>query len=89
MPLDSFVKDPAACMQVVGKPKEIPPAVQDFQTVIDRLSGFPKKVAMIERMKFYERAKECFAIVATSERRLYGNIILKKGVIGADGEVVR
>ena len=25
MPLDSFVKDPAACMQVVGKPKEIGP----------------------------------------------------------------
>lgn len=89
MPLDSFVKDAAACMQVVGKPKEIPPAVEDFQGVIDRLSGFPKKVAMLERMKFYERAKLCFAIVATSERRLYGNIILKKGVIGADGEVVR
>lgn len=89
MPLDSFVKDPAACMQVVGKPKEIPPAVRDFQSVIDRLSGFPRKVAMIERMTFYERARACFAIVATSERRLYGNIILKKGVIGPDGEVVR
>lgn len=89
MPLDSFVDDPAACMQVVGKPKEIPPSVADFQTIINRLSGFPKKVAMVERLKFYVRAKDCFAIVATSERRLYGNIILKKGVIGPDGNVVR
>ena len=75
-------------MQVVGKPKEIPPAVADFQAVIDRLSAFPTKIARIERFAFYERAKTCFAIVATNDRRLYANIILTKGVIGADGKVV-
>ena len=89
LPLDSFVDSPAHCMQVVGKPDEIPPAVADFQTIVDRLAGFPDKIAMLERFAFYDRAKQCFAIVATSERRLYGNIILTKGVIGADGEVVR
>jgi len=89
LPLDSFVDSPAHCMQVVGKPDEIPPAVADFQTIVDRLAGFPEKIAMLERFAFYDRAKQCFAIVATSERRLYGNIILTKGVIGADGEVVR
>ena len=30
---------------------------------------------------FYNRVKGAYAIVATSERRLYGNIVLKKGVI--------
>jgi L-fucose mutarotase len=89
LPLDSFVESPAHCMQVVGRPDEIPPAVADFQTIVDRLAGFPEKIAMLERFAFYDRAKQCFAIVATSERRLYGNIILTKGVIGADGEVVR
>jgi len=89
LPLDSFVESPAHCMQVVGRPDEIPPAVADFQTIVDRLAGFPDKIAMLERFAFYDRAKQCFAIVATSERRLYGNIILTKGVIGADGEVVR
>ena len=89
LPLDSFVDNPAHCMQVVGKPEEIPPAVAEFQKVVDRLSGFPEKVGMIERLAFYTRAKQSFAIVATSERRLYGNIILTKGVIGPDGEVVR
>jgi L-fucose mutarotase len=88
MPLDSFVKAPANGMQVVGKPKEIPPAITDFQTVVDRLSAFPVKITRIERFAFYERARTCFAIVATSERRLYGNMILTKGVIGADGKVV-
>ena len=89
LPLDSFVESPAHCMQVVGRPDEIPPAVADFQTIVDRLAGIPDKIAMLERFDIYDRAKQCFAIVATSERRLYGNIVLTKGVIGADGEVVR
>jgi L-fucose mutarotase len=88
LPLDSFVDDPANGMQVVGKPDEIPPAISDFQSIVDRLAGFPVKIGRIERFGFYERAKTCFAIVAAGDRRLYANIILKKGVIGADGEVV-
>lgn len=89
LPLDSFVEAPVNCMQVVGKPDEVPPAVADFQAAVDRLAGFPVTIARIERFAFYERAKSSFAIVATSERRLYGNVILTKGVIGADGEVVK
>jgi L-fucose mutarotase len=89
LPLDSFVKAPANGMQVVGKPKEIPPAIADFQKLVDRSAGFPVRIGRIERFAFYERAKTCFAIVATSDRRLYANIILTKGVIGADGKVVK
>ena len=89
LPLDSFVKAPANGMQVVGKPKEIPPAIADFQKLVDRLAGFPVRIGRIERFAFYERAKSCFAIVATGDRRLYANIILTKGVIGADGKVVK
>ncbi len=88
MPLDSFVEAPANGMAVVGKPDEIPPAIADFQTIVDRLAGFQVTVGRIERFEFYERAKTCFAIVATSERRFYGNIILTKGVLGLDGKVV-
>ncbi|MEP7173660.1 MAG: RbsD/FucU domain-containing protein, partial [Aestuariivirga sp.] len=29
----------------------------------------------------YNRVKACYAIVASGERRLYGNLILRKGVI--------
>ena len=42
------------------------------------------KVDMIERFKFYEVAKEAFAVVATGEGALYGNIILTKGVLPAE-----
>ncbi len=88
MPLDSFVESPANGMQVVGKPDEVPAALADFQTIIDRSAGFPVAVGRIERFSFYERAKTCFAVVATSDRRLYANIILTKGVIGGDGKIV-
>ncbi len=30
---------------------------------------------------FYRRVKDCFAVIATSEVALYGNIILRKGII--------
>jgi len=89
LPLDSFVKTPAHGMQVVDKPDEIPPAIADFQTIVDGLAGFPVRIGRIERFDFYDRAEACFAVVATSDRRLYANIILTKGVIGADGKVVK
>jgi L-fucose mutarotase len=80
MPLDTFVDNAAFVMQVVGKPKEAPPIYGLFQEALDRnANGF--RIARIERFKFYERARQCFAIVATGERRLYGNLILTKGVL--------
>jgi L-fucose mutarotase len=83
MPLDTFVPNAAFVMQVVGKPKEAPPIYGLFQKAIDgRQKGF--KLARIERFKFYERARTCFAIVATGERRLYGNLILTKGIVRPD-----
>jgi L-fucose mutarotase len=80
MPLDTFVPSAAFVMQVVGKPKESPPIYGLFQKAIDaRQKGF--KIARIERFKFYERARACYAIVTTGERRFYGNLILTKGVV--------
>ena len=35
----------------------------------------------IGRFEFYDRAKKCYAVVATGESALYANIILKKGVV--------
>lgn len=82
MPLDSFVPDPAHTMQVVGDPNAVPDAVRDFQAIIDSTADNPAPIASLERFAFYDRAATAFAVVLTGERRLYGNIILKKGVIG-------
>lgn len=82
MPLDSFVPDPALTMQVVGDADTIPEAVADFQRIINETADKPAEIKTLERFAFYERAAGTFAIVQTGERRFYGNIILKKGVIG-------
>ncbi|MEM1265777.1 MAG: RbsD/FucU domain-containing protein [Pseudomonadota bacterium] len=81
MPLDTFVPDPALCMQVVDDPSAVPDTVTDFQAIIDDTADAPRKIQSLERFAFYARAATAFAVVQTGERRLYGNIILKKGVI--------
>jgi L-fucose mutarotase len=82
MPLDSFVPDPALTMQVVGKPDVIPAAVADFNTIITAVADHPVPTQSLERFAFYARAAQAYAVVQTGETRLYGNIIVKKGVIG-------
>lgn len=81
-PLDSFVPDRAITMQVVGDPDAVPDIQTEFQAILDREADNPAPIQTLERFAFYDRAKTAFVIVQTGETRLYGNIILSKGVIG-------
>lgn len=81
MPLDTFVPDPALVMQVVGDPSAVPEIVKEFQAIIDDTADHPAPIKGLERFDFYERAKKAYAVIQTGEQRLYGNIILKKGVV--------
>lgn len=85
MPLDTVIDCPALRMEMVGDPDMVPPVCADFQVIINKHEGKPVKLGQIERFAFYERAQNSYAIIATGELRLYGNIILQKGVIGPDG----
>jgi L-fucose mutarotase len=81
MPLDNFVPDPALSMQMVDDPLGVPPVVAEFQQIVDTVADNPARIVPLERFAFYERARGAFAVVQTGERRLYGNIIVKKGVL--------
>ena len=81
LPLDTFVDDPAVSMAVVGDPNAVPPVVAAFQQVIEEVADNPARIRPLERFAFYERARGAFAVIQTGERRLYGNLILKKGVL--------
>ena len=81
MPLDTYDNTPANVMQIVGKPDDVPPVVALFQSTINEFADMPATLGSIERFSFYDRAKTAFAVIQTGERRLYGNIILKKGVV--------
>lgn len=79
LPLDDFVEQAAFTMQVVGDPGAVPEVVQAFDACL--LGHDCPRSAALERFAFYQRAAAAFAIVATGERRIYGNILLKKGVV--------
>ena len=81
-PLDIYVDQPVGLMAVVPGDDTKPTIWEEYRKIVvasgEKFSDFE----FIERFAFYERAKQAYAVVATSEKALYANIILKKGVIG-------
>jgi L-fucose mutarotase len=80
MPLDTYVDDQAFAMEFVGDPNRREQTHKDFDALIKKHEP-EMKLSYLERFAFYERVKGAFAIVQTGERRLYGNVLLKKGII--------
>jgi L-fucose mutarotase len=81
MPLDDFDEAPMAVIEVAGDPTAIPEPVMEIQQIANAVEGKVVACHALDRFTFYERAKSAFAIVATGEPRLYGCVLLKKGVI--------
>ena len=80
-PLDQYADERAFCMETVEDASIIPDAVAEFQAIIRNEAENAAPITGVERFAFYERAEEAFGVILTGELRLYGNIILKKGVI--------
>jgi L-fucose mutarotase len=81
MPLDTFVPNPVARMQVVGDPTALVPIFARVQTVLDHAEGRAVEMQALERFAFYAAAKQAFAIIRTADSGPYGCFILKKGVV--------
>ena len=86
MPLDSFVEDSAARMEIVGAPDEVPPVQREVQQKIDAAEGKSWPMMSIERFAFYDRAKQAYCVIQTGERRFYGCFAFRKGVIPPDAD---
>lgn len=80
-PLDTFVPCPAALMDVASGETNAPEIWAEFQAAIKRNEPWVQNYETLNRVEFYERARQAYAIVTTGERRRYANIILKKGII--------
>jgi L-fucose mutarotase len=81
-PIDTFVDDAAARMEVVGEPDTILPVMEEVQAEVSAVGG--PQMMSIERFAFYERAKQAYAVIQTGERRFYGCFALRKGVVPPD-----
>lgn len=81
-PLDTYVETPVNLMAVMpGDPVETP-IWDTFTQIIARYDPRGRAaVGQIERGDFYEQARRAYAVIATGETALYGNVMLQKGVV--------
>ena len=81
MPLDQYVPMSVALMAVVTGDTVKPVIWDEYRVIIAQHEPSFKDFELVERFAFYERAKQAYAVLATSEAAQYANVILKKGVI--------
>lgn len=86
LPLDTFAEGAVCVMEVVGGAGAVAPITEEFRGIVAARAGQRfANIAGLERFAFYERARAAYAVIATGERRVYGNIIVRKGIIEAPG----
>lgn len=77
--LDAY--SPPLIMMAAVPGDQLDPAVEArYLETIRRHAPETKPPVRIDRLTFYERARNAFAVVMTGETAKYGNLILKKGV---------
>jgi L-fucose mutarotase len=81
IPLDQYVEKPVALMAVVPGDTYQPTIWDEYRSIVKNHEAGFKDFEYVERFAFYERAKQAYAVLASSEMALYANLILKKGVI--------
>lgn len=80
LPLDHYAEHQAVFMSVVEGDPTVPGIWSTYKTIIAK-HDVDATIGYEERFDFYNRSRQSFAIVVTGEEALYGNVILKKGVI--------
>ena len=78
LPIDDIAPRPAAVMDAPG---DRPAIYGEFGALLDAAENRAIVIEAVERFAFYDRARAAYAVVATGERRLFGNLILTKGVV--------
>ena len=82
MPLDASVIQPVSLMEVSAGDDVETPIWDVYKEIV---SSHDERGAnafqTIERFSFYDEARSSYCIIATSEKALYANIMLQKGVI--------
>jgi L-fucose mutarotase len=83
-PLDTYAEKPVTLMNLLpGDVGRVETPIWDkYDEIIakyDARGG--EAVGHIDRFDFYDEAKKAYAVIATSEKAIYANIMLQKGII--------
>ncbi|GAB2560165.1 L-fucose mutarotase [Gracilibacillus alcaliphilus] len=79
--LDTYTKCPVVLMEVATGDNYTPEIWDTYRRILEESEEENINIEQLERFAFYKRSKKAYAIVTTSEKSLYANMILKKGVI--------
>lgn len=79
-PLDPYSDYQVKFMEVVEGDDVKPTVWAEYKEILDKYES-NYKIEQIERFEFYEQTKSNSLIVLTGETALYGNVMLRKGVI--------
>ena len=81
-PLDTYVEHPVNLMEVMPGDDVETPIWDTYKEIIRKYDDRgDATVGNIERFAFYDEAKTAYCIISTSEKALYANIMLQKGVV--------
>lgn len=81
-PLDTYVEKPVNLMEVMHGDDVETPIWNTYKDIIKKHDDRGETVVgNIERFEFYDESRTAYAIIATSEKALYANIMLQKGVV--------
>ena len=82
IPLDQYVEKPVCLMDRVKGDNADVSIWNKYDDILKKHEGKGlEQVNMLERFEFYDEAKKVYAVIATSERSQYANVILKKGCV--------
>jgi L-fucose mutarotase len=81
-PLDTYVDFPVVLMEKVKGDNVETPIWEEYKEIVKKYDSRGEKCFInIDRFDFYDKAKKAYCIIATSEKALYANVLLQKGVI--------
>ena len=81
-PLDQYVEKPVALMERVPGDTADVSIWKTYEKMIAAEDARGNEgIRKLERFEFYEEAKKAYAVIATTERSQYANLILQKGCI--------
>ena len=82
IPLDTYATENVVLMSLEKQDEgKINPTIWEEYETVAKGNDENVRLKNINRFEFYERAKRAYAVIATSERAVCANIILKKGVV--------
>ncbi|MBR2337282.1 MAG: fucose isomerase [Clostridia bacterium] len=82
LPLDTYSDPNFILMQLVPSDvgKVNPVIWKEYEEIANKHDK-NLRLSNQERFDFYERAKKAYCVIATGEKAIYANVIIKKGVI--------